>query len=243
MHPRPAVRDVADAGVGEYEAPRVTMVLSRAVAGPALADVQVGDGRARQQRRAIARRQRGAVPFEQRLRRLPGVVPLRAVEADGGQPLQRRPVAAVPAVRTRIQGERAIVLTRGLRGGADGEEPFGRVRDGGAARRQAIERVGGRLPVSSGELEARAQIEQRGPSGRSVAAASSGSRRAPDRQLVALHARQLDQQRPLRVGLVARPTSLSSSLATSDQSPSRAASPPSAATGSASVGSSDIARR
>ena len=199
VHPRPAVRDVADPGVGDVGGAARDDGLEPRGRRRALADVQVRDRRARQQRRAIAGRQRGAMAFEQRFRRLPGVVPLRAIETDGGQPFQRRPVAAVAPVRTRIQRERAIVLPGGLGGGGHGEEPLGRVRDGGAARRQPIQRVGGRLPVSGGELEARARDRaSAGSSGRKLRRGLQQMHRARRiAQLVALHDRQLDQQRPL----------------------------------------------
>ena len=97
------------------------MVLSFAIADARWPMCRSGERRTREQRRAIAGRQRGAVAIEQRLGRLPRVVPLPALEADGGQPLQRRAVAAVAPVRSRIQRQRAVVLARRLGGGADGE--------------------------------------------------------------------------------------------------------------------------
>ena len=230
---------------GTYEAPRVTIVFKLRDRGGALADVQVRDRRAREQRRAIAGRQRAAVAFEQRLRRLPGVVPLPALEADRRQPLQRRPVAAVAPVRSRIQGERAIVLPGRLGRRGDGEVPLGRVGDGGAARRQPIERVGRRLPVSRGELEARAQIEQARIVGQEAPPRSrAASPRAPDRP-AGRRARPPARSAaaPCASGWSrGRPRSRAASRPPTSR-PSRAASAPSAATGSASVGSSDIARR
>ena len=115
--------------------------------------MQIGQRRPDQQRRARLRLDRGAVAIEQRLGRLPGVVPLPALKTDRREPLQRRTERSVPRIGPRVEGESAIEVAGRFGRGADGEVALGRVGDRGAAGGELIERLRGGLPVPGGEVE------------------------------------------------------------------------------------------